>query len=460
MGEYANYREMNLGDKTLSERVEKTLEQLSGAPESSISGACKDPHQAKAVYRLLSNDKFTAEGVLDVSQKETVERIRASGVNTILIVQDSTYLNYSGLKATEGLGLICSDKNGRGLVMHSAIAVGEDGQTFGLVSEKVWSRPEEETGKKKLRKQLPIEEKESCKWLETLEKSDISAELGGVKAIHICDREGDVYELFCKAGLMGTTYLCRRIHDRKIQSAVEEESYINAFIENLEPAGYTNVNVPRDSHTKRESRVAELEIKYGKTRIKKPSNLKTTDNTPEYVVVTVISAKEIKAPEQVKEPISWQLITNDAIESFEDAIKTVKRYSCRWNIETFHYTLKSGCAIEKLQESTADKLVKLIALYSVIAIRIMILTHLARTQSDTSCEAVFEADEWTTLYKVVKMTKKLPEKPPTILEAVIMVAKLGGFLARKSDGFPGVKVIWRGLTALNTILHALPYLIR
>ena len=90
----------------------------------------------------------------------------------------------------------------------------------------------------------------------------------------------------------------------------------------------------------------------------------------------------------------------------------------------------------------------------------MILTHLARTQADTSCEAEFETDEWTTLYKVVKKTKKLPEKPPTILEAVIMVAKLGGFLARKSDGFPGVKVIWRGLTALNTILAALPYLIR
>ena len=68
MGEYANYREMKLGDKTLSERVEKTLEQLSSAPESSISGACKDPHQAKAVYRLLSNDKFTAEGVLDVGR--------------------------------------------------------------------------------------------------------------------------------------------------------------------------------------------------------------------------------------------------------------------------------------------------------------------------------------------------------------------------------------------------------
>ena len=88
----------------------------------------------------------------------------------------------------------------------------------------------------------------------------------------------------------------------------------------------------------------------------------------------------------------------------------------------------------------------------------MILTHLARTQPNTSCEVEFETEEWSTLYKVVKKTKTLPEKPPTILEAVVMLAKLGGFLARKSDGFPGVKVIWRGLSALNNILDASPYM--
>jgi len=338
------------------------------------------------------------------------------------------------------------------------LAVGEDGQTFGLLAEKVWCRPEEEAGKKHLRKKLPIEEKESYKWLETLETADISNELSDIKVIHICDREGDLYELFGKASFQGATYLCRRIHDRIVQNGCEEEGLINAFIENLPTAGNMEVNVPRNSHTNREARVAEIEIKCGKTRIKKPSNLKITDQTPEFVEVYVISAKEIKAPADVKEPISWQLVTNDEVMSLDDAIKTVKRYSQRWKIETFHYTLKSGCAIEKLQESTAEKLIKLIALYSVIALRIMILTHLARTQPNTSCEAEFETEEWSTLYKVVKKTKMMPEKPPTILEAVVMLAKLGGFLARKSDGFPGVKVIWRGISALNNILEASPYM--
>jgi len=460
MREYAAYGETNLGDKTLSTRVEKTLDQLSSAPEASISAACKDPYQAKAVYRLLSNDKFTAEAVLCVSKNETIERIRKSNVDTVLIPQDTTFLNYTGLKETKGLGLIGSDKNSRGLVMHSALAIGEDGQIFGLLSEKIWSRPEDEAGKKKLRKKLPIEEKESYKWIETLGTADITDKIDGIKFIHICDREGDLYELFSRAHLKGATYLCRRVHERIVQNEGEEEQLVNAFIEKLPVGGYMKVNVHRDSHTNREGRVAELEIKYGKTRIKKPSSLRISDQASEFVDVNIISAKEISVFGEVKDPVSWQLVTNDEVTSIDEAIKNVERYSHRWQIEIFHYTLKSGCTIEKLQESTADKLIKLIALYTVIAIRIMILTHLARTTPETLCEPEFQPDEWSVLYKVVNKTKEAPKKPPTMLEAVIMIAKLGGFLARKSDGFPGVKVIWRGLTTLNTILEASLYLLR
>ena len=306
MDNYAAYGEMNLGDKTLSARVEKTLNQLSSDPEASISAACQDPHQAKAVYRLLSNDKFTAEAVLDVSKNETIKRIRESNVDTVLIPQDTTTLNYSGLKATEGLGLIGTDKNSRGLIMHSALAVGEDGQIFGLLAEKVWSRPEEEAGKKHSRNKRPIEEKESYKWLETMESADISSELKGVKVIHVCDREGDIYEMFARAYLKGMTYLCRKTHERKVESESGEE-LLNAFIEKQATAGYMEVEVPRSSHTKREARIAKLEIKYVQARIKKPSSVNISEETPESVEIRVISAKEIEAPEDVKEPISWQL---------------------------------------------------------------------------------------------------------------------------------------------------------
>jgi len=457
MGEYNAYRAIELGDKTLSERVEKTLEQLSSNPQASISGACKNQHQSKAVYRLIANEKFTAEAVIKVSRQETIRRIAESGERVVLLPQDTTSINYSGLKNTEGLGDVGYKQKSHGLMLHTAIAVSEAGQPLGLLAEKAWSRPKDEYGKKKQRKQLPIETKESNKWLETLENANIIEDLKNVHFIHLCDREGDLYELFAKAGLEGATYICRRVQNRIVMQENEQGLSISAYLDALPIAGKLLVNVPRDSHTQREPRTVKLEIRFGNTLIKKPANIKESKRLPDAVAVSLISATEVDTPSGV-EPISWQLVTNDKVETFEDAIKCVKRYTQRWKIEIFHNVLKSGCSIEKLQASTAEKLVKLIALYSVIALQIMILTYLARTNPDASCEIAFEEHEWKILFKVARKTKSAPENPPTIKEAVIMVAKLGGFLGRKSDGFPGVAVIWRGLISFCAILNASRFL--
>lgn len=296
MGEYSEYREIELGDKTLSRRVERTLEQLSSDPTASIAGACKDPHQAKAVYRLLSNEKFKAEAVIDVSRKETITRIAASGAAIVLIPQDTTFISYSGLRNTDGLGVINENQDSRGLVMHSSIAVGEDGEVFGLLSEKTWVRPADEKGKKNKRKRLPIEEKESYKWLETLDKANITEELGNIHCIYLCDREGDLYELFAKANLDRATYLCRRVQNRIIKGNEEGDLDINTYLGALPPMGEIVVNVPRDSHTNREKRAARLKIKFGKALIKKPVYIKQSEKIPDAVEVILISAEEVDPP--------------------------------------------------------------------------------------------------------------------------------------------------------------------
>ena len=138
--DYEKYSEIETGDQTLSRRVSKTLEQLGSSPSSSISGACKNPHQAKAVYRLLSNPKFTTEALLDISRQETTERIRKSGAKVVLIPQDTTSINYGGLNETSGLGTTGGYKNSRGIQLHSSLAVSEEGQVFGLLSGKAWVR--------------------------------------------------------------------------------------------------------------------------------------------------------------------------------------------------------------------------------------------------------------------------------------------------------------------------------
>ena len=215
------------------------------------------------------------------------------------------------------------------------------------------------------------------------------------------------------------------------------------------------VQVPRDSHTKRQAREAKLSVKFGKTEILRPPNLKMNgDHSRKELTVYVISAVETEASGDIGEPISWQLITNLPVSNFDEAAQKIDWYTKRWRIEDFHYTLKSGCSIEKRQASSEEKIEKLIALYSVIAVDILRMTWLARVDPDISCETLFTPDEWKVLYCVANKTRHAPKTAPTVRQAVMFIAILGGFLNRKSDGEPGVKSIWIGLSKFHTIIFA------
>ena len=456
MDGYESYGKAKFRDKRLSKRLPRILDQLTGDPTASISAACKDPHQAKAAYRFVGNENVTIDEITRITHAVTIENINAAKPPVVLIPQDTTEVNYSNLEATSGLGNIGSSKTAMGIHVHSAVAIGETGEIYGLIAQKIWVRPPEEFGKSENRKETPIEDKESYKWLETMEKAGAQFP-EGTFAVHVCDREGDIFELFYKAQVEGSYYLCRRFQNRKIDSE-DGDQKLDDFIVGLPVAGRITVQVPRDSHTNRKARDATVEVKYGKCSVTKPTKLAGNKDLPESIEVYVVSAVEIDPPPG-QEKIFWQLITNVPTESFEDAVTRIEWYTQRWKIEIFHRTLKDGCKVEELQSNSADKLMKLIAIYSIIALQIMFIGYMARTCPDESCEMCFTEDEWKILYRVAEKTTELPDKPPTILEAVVMVAKLGGFLARKSDGFPGVKVLWKGLTSFYIILEAAPFLI-
>jgi len=458
METYENYAKAEFGDERLSKRLARILEQLAGNPTVSISAACKDPYQAKAVYRFVGNDEVTTEAITKITRDVTIKNINDSKPPVLLILQDTSELNYSTLKATEGLGSISGRSTARGMEVHSAVAVSETGEVYGLLDQKLWVRPPEEFGQSTSSKcrNLPIEVKESYKWLEAV-KTIGSPFPKSTKSVHVCDRDSDIYEFFCKAESEGAQYLCRRRSNRIIEEE-DGQRKLDDFVSTLPVAETIVVYVPRDSHTKRVERNAEVEIKFGKCRVAKPQKLRDNDKLPESVEVYVVSAVELNPPEG-QEKIFWQLITNVQTETFEDAVTRIQWYTQRWKIETFHRTLKSGCKVEELQYESAEKLMKLIAIYSIIALQIMLLSYVARAKPDETCEICLTENEWKILYRVANKTKTLPKKTPTTQEAVVMIAKLGGFLARKSDGFPGVTVIWRGLTSFYAILDAYEFLV-
>ena len=154
-------------------------------------------------------------------------------------------------------------------------------------------------------------------------------------------------------------------------------------------------------------------------------------------------------PPSGERAIAWLLLTTLEVTSFEQAERCLRWYSYRWLIERYHYTLKSGCRLEQLQLETADRLERALATYAIVAWRLLWLTYEARIHPSESIEGVLPAHYWIALYCHMHQTTVLPEKPPSLADCVRWIARLGGFLGRKSDGEPGVKTLWLGLQRVH-----------
>jgi hypothetical protein len=434
---------LNLKTK-IKQRFIKTMKTLSHSPQKSIYMASNSRAEAKAVYRMLANDEFKINEVKETHKESTINRT-IEAKTTILAVQDTTTLNYNTHKKTEGLGYCC-DKT-LGINVHSCLAVTDDGVVLGILDQSTITRPENKdpTPASQKRKRS-IEEKESNRWLETMERSaaGIPPE---IKVIHVCDREGDMYELFEKAHKTQQNFLIRVSHERQTNEA---EKIINT-IKKEEPAGCITVIIPRNSRDNIKERQAKLAISYRHFNVKKPKTLSQNEDLLPSVPLTIVYVKEITDSAKT-ESIEWVLGTNEEVNSFEDACKIVGYYRQRWKIERFHHVLKSGCSAEKIQERSVDRMVMLLFMYSVIATFIMNLTYIARNNPGLSCDVFFDDQEWKVLYCAANKTRDAPDEPYSISDAVKYLGWLGGPKQAPSDGPPGVKLVWTGWSNLQLLM--------
>lgn len=172
------------------------------------------------------------------------------------------------------------------------------------------------------------------------------------------------------------------------------------------------------------------------------------------IAVSVVSVKEVDPPKGV-EAIDWTLLTNVPVASEDEAIERVDWYKMRWKIEEYFRVLKSGCKIEGARLSTGERLKKLIAIKSIIAFKILYLSKVVQINPEEACTTILSTEEWQTLYIREHHTTKLPTEPPNIKQAVILLAKLGGFMNRKRDKLPGTMTLWRGYENLKECVSML-----
>jgi len=442
-------------DERLGKRFRTLVTQLAGGIGESIPTACQDWAGAKAAYRFFSNDRLSETDILEGHFQSTRSRFRAAG-GTVLVLHDTTELSFQREDkqaiGTTRLSYKSRGKDGRprlhtvcGMLLHSSLAVTLEGLPLGIAAVKFWTRKKFK-GCDALKKRVnptrvPIEEKESVRWIDNLRES--TALLGDAeRCVHVGDRESDIYELFCAAQQCGTHFLVRTCADRL---AGDGKHTVKDEMGEAEIRGLHTVEV-RDANGKPSA--ATLEIRYRRIRFLPPAG-KRKKYPP--LTLTVIHASEPEAPEG-RDRIEWKLATDLPVASPEDAVMMLTWYTMRWKIEIFHKILKSGCRAESSRLRTAERLMRLTALFCILSWRVFWMTMINRAADPAPASAAFTAQERALLDKLV------PDLPRTnnrdsrhLARYIIKVARLGGYLARAKDPPPGNIVIWRGLSRLTDI---------
>jgi hypothetical protein len=373
-------------------------------------------------------------------REKTIERMKK--YDTVLAIQDTTSLDYSTHPATKDMGIYANTEHDIGLLNHTTLEVTVEGIPLGILSRYLWTRDPKELGKRATVRKRSTSDKESQKWLDALDSSTKDVPRY-INVVTVCDREADVYAFFHKA-MSDEKHLLVRVAQKK--RVLEDGKYLVDEIQSKPVIGQILTSIPRDTENKRPPREATLSIKYCPVIMKPPANRKDSKLLSNHKLYLVLA--EEKDPPEGVEPIYWLLLTTIPVETLEQAIEKIKWYKQRWKIERYLYVLKNGCNVEELQLESSKTLQNALAVFSIVSWKLLWLKLEAEQNPEASCDIVLQEHEWQALYCVVNKT---PEHHPSLQEAVLMIAKIGGFLGRKCDGDPGVKVIWRGLRRLNDI---------
>jgi len=427
------FRSIDLGDKRLNKRAFLLAEQLAAKPTASIPAACGGWAETQAAYRFLAQDEVEWSDILTPHIACTKERMQLHKV--VLCLQDTTELNFNGQEIA-GLGPLSYEAQ-RGLYVHPTYAVSLSREPLGVLDAWMWARElkDEQGNREGVR--------ESLRWTEGYQRvAEYAQELPATRLVYVADRESDLLELMKAARDLGNPadWLIRSKHNRNLPGG----NKLWEEVLNGEALGEIRFAMPyRPGQKAREVR-QQVWLK----------RVELSDSQGGRIPATCLIAREVGVPVGVK-PVEWRLVCNRDAATFEEAVELVDWYRARWEIEMFFHVLKNGCRVEALQLSTIDRLELALTLYMVVAWRIDRLMRLGRTCPDLDAELLFDRDEWRAAFILNK--KKLPKKPPRLNEIIRLIAMLGGFLARKGDGEPGVQTIWLGLQRVMDFAAGLGY---
>jgi len=469
-----------LGDARLTRRlvsIARTRGENPGTPF--LEAVAGDRAATAGYYRFVDapdDSHIDMDSILAPHRERTLRRLK--GQKTVLGIHDTTDLNYATLSACEGLGVIGKNQTeteSRGLRLHSSYAVSaEEGVPLGIWNWHCYAPELKPEHKTKDARYIELEQKDSARWVNNLVECMRRDEaLAETRVIHVMDREADFFELFdhWRNTPGGDELLIRARHNRKVQRGrrrrgagspgaeqeadPQSEEGIFEAVARQPLGGTVEVDIPRKSargkkgrqaaQPKRAKRRAALSLRWMKVSVHPPRHGLSSNRAP--VDLWLLHACEETPPADGSKPLEWMLLTTIALHGAEDAVEVLGYYAKRWRIEDWHRILKTCCRVEEPAHRDSECLMRLVAINMVVAWRIHVMTLLGREAPELPVEVLFSELEIEVLRRYCR-SRRLPA-PANLGEAVVLVARLGGYLARKNDGPPGAEVLWRGSRKLS-----------
>ncbi len=460
---------VDLKDERLNDRLGEVLSQLGAHPTGSIPAACGGYAETAAAYRLFDNPKVRFENVLQPHVDATRQRIAKQPL--VIVGQDTTEADLTRPEQqVVGAGPLDNGSR-RGVFLHPLHAFTPDGTPLGTLHATVWARDDEPPPPKDQRsarrKQTPIEEKESQRWVDMLRQARAEARRApNTRLVCVADSEADIYELLAEAQAepREVEWIVRAGQDRALEEggkgpdSGDPQKMAAAHLRQqllAQRVLFTNTIRIRGRKAKvacsrrgrqqpRESRTAVVEVRAARVVLRAPWR---PDRKLPSVSLNVVLVREVHPPGG-EAPVEWLLLTSLPIDSADQVRQVIQYYCVRWMMEVLFRTLKSGCRVEQRRFETLDRLLPCLAVYLIVTWRTLYVCRLGRSCPDISCEAVFEPAEWKSVYRVVRRQAP-PSTPPKLSEMVRMVAQLGGYVNRKRPDEPGPQTVWLGLQRMH-----------
>jgi len=442
---FTNY----FGDTRLGKRANRFLSLITKHQKVSINSISKDWAEAIGNYRMLENEKVACEnisaGIIDNCSK-------VAQCSHALIFQDTTQPSYEKnrlrIKAGSGLGEI-GDNKSLGYFMHPSLVVDADRKTcLGFSDINIWIREEgrEKYIDKEKRKFLPIEEKESYRWLESINKS--KERLPFCKCFtSIADRESDMFELFANVPDTKTDLLIRSKGNKRIK-----EGKLYEYLSNQNATGEYEIEIEPDKRKNREKRKAKIEIRFTKIHLLKPKRRKEKKYPAQIELYAVEAREKQETVPPGEKPILWRILTTHLVESFTKAVQIVKWYSLRWYIEELFRVIKrKGLNIESSELKNGKSIIKLGLFALASALKLMQVLLAIRNNDEQPIGTAFTKREQKYMKKISSQYKgrtkkqKNPHKDGTLNWAAWIIARLGGWKGYSSQRRAGPITMYEGL---------------